>query len=535
MINRIISLFLTLSFAVGSFFCTVFPSNTLKVSAVEDTVRYLVDGQSEDGLISYGVVGNINLFEPDEEITVIIDCGMKSLFSTRAGVSVVCDKNDFKKVGYFRFGSDSAQYSFSFSSSLNGIYTVKLKTADNKEYSFKVGIMPKNQIASDTFYYGIQPYVTRAECWDSTYRIPGLDAEKSIDMILDTAEYMGINLIRENGVEWDKMQNKPFAEVNFDTQDRLIGKVNDRGIKYNWILGNGTTDWSLSEKYKNTSEITNIWSYPPNEELWDDYVTKLADHYKENENILWEIWNEPDWEFFRGTREEYFCLLENTARILKKANPSTYVYSGGLAFSDSDAATSYYEKSAELVRKGILDNWAYHNHYSISEYAQRVRETISKANAAGLECGGINSESGVGGADAALIAVKALYTRSTGSDGYVSFSFRKTIDDPSDVSDFAFFNEYLQPSEAVISYSTVISFLGNALFKGNKSESANVVIDEYETEQGTVLACYTFGEKYKMKVPDGAYECCDMYGNPLKLRSKMKITEEPIYIFVKAS
>ena len=53
--------------------------------------------------------------------------------------------------------------------------------------------------------------------------------------------------------------------------------------------------------------------------------------------------------------------------------------------------------------------------------------------------GGFNSESGVGGADASTIACKALYTRSTGAKGYVSFAFRKTVTPENDINDFAFF------------------------------------------------------------------------------------------------
>ena len=152
------------------------------------------------------------------------------------------------------------------------------------------------------------------------------------------------------------------------------------------------------------------------------------------------------------------------------------------------------------MRKGLLDNWGYHNHDSNANYAKNVRATVALAKAAGLTCGGINSESGIVGADASLIARKALFTRSTGSDGYVSFSFRKTVNDPSDVSDYAFFDEYLQPGEAVLTFGTVIRFLGNADYIGNRSEKKNIIMDEYKTADGTILACYSFGETKRIKI-----------------------------------
>lgn len=84
----------------------------------------------------------------------------------------------------------------------------------------------------------------------------------------------------------------------------------------------------------------------------------------------------------------------------------------------------------------------------------------------------INGESDglrFGVADAATIACKALYTRPTGAKGFVSFAFRKTVTPENDINNFAFFNEYLQPAEAVITYATVIRFLGNADFVRNIS------------------------------------------------------------------
>ena len=149
---------------------------------------------------------------------------------------------------------------------------------------------------------------------------------------------------------------------------------------------------------------------------------------------------------------------------------------------------------------------------------------------AGLTTGGINSESGVGGADAATIACKALYTRSTGAEGFVSFAFRKTVTPENDINNFAFFNEYLQPEEAAISYATVIRFLGNAEFVRNVSSEKNLVIDEYNADGRKIEAYYSLGKKSKISAPEGNYTAFDMYGNEIKTGRRLTVTNAPVYI-----
>lgn len=74
------------------------------------------------------------------------------------------------------------------------------------------------------------------------------------------------------------------------------------------------------------------WAYPPkNYEKWATLVTAWVRHcvqrYGEKEvaTWLWEVWNEPDIPYWRGTEEEYFKLYDYTAAAVKKALPSARV------------------------------------------------------------------------------------------------------------------------------------------------------------------------------------------------------------------
>ncbi|MBQ8762785.1 MAG: hypothetical protein IJZ07_01615 [Clostridia bacterium] len=163
----------------------------------------------------FGVIGNGNLFEPDEEIRVVIECLDESLDGTKSKISVNSEQTGFDKRGYVTLDSSLPYNTFAFSSDKNGIFTVTIKLSDATEYSFSVGVLPKNAQASDGFYYGIQPYITRAYTWGEGFQLPNYAAEESVDRILDAADYLGVNLVREDSVGWGAMQSEAFGDVDF--------------------------------------------------------------------------------------------------------------------------------------------------------------------------------------------------------------------------------------------------------------------------------------------------------------------------------
>ena len=527
-ILKIILIIIAVLLVIGIVFCIILHNNKINASNTKKPDEYYINGENE--FLRFGVEGDDNLFEPNEQINIVLECRDESLNGTKAIVSIKSEQTGFYKWGYVTFDYNSPCSILSFVSEKNGIFTIKIKQFGEDEHSFTVGVLPKNEQASDDFYYGIQPYITRAYTWGEGFCVPGYNAEESVDKILDVAEYLGANLVREDSVGWGAMQCEPYGDINYSVQDYLVKQVNDRNMKYNWLLGYNAGEWSTAPKYKKNYDESISWTYPPDIKLWNDFTTKVADHYADNEDILWEIWNEPNLFFFAGTSEEYFELLENTSKTLKSKNKSAFVYSGGLATAEKETNSEYYQKSAELINKGLLDTFGYHNHDGLDNYYDYITQMLGLTSKAGLKDGGFNSESGVGGADASTIACKALYTRSTGAKGYVSFAFRKTVTPENDINDFAFFNEYLQPTETVISYATVIRFLGNAEFVKNISNEKDLVIDEYTKNGKKIEVYYSLGEKKKIPSPEGEYEAYDMYGNPIEVGGKITVSNSPIYI-----
>ena len=63
---------------------------------------------------------------------------------------------------------------------------------------------------------------------------------------------------------------------------------------------------------------------PKSFELWDGLIVELLKHLEsrygmeELEKWFFEVWNEPDLDFFfAGDQEDYFLLYEHTARAVK--------------------------------------------------------------------------------------------------------------------------------------------------------------------------------------------------------------------------
>lgn len=494
-----------------------------KKSAHDD---FYINGQEYDGQLLYGVVGTGNLFEPNKEITVVIDCKKSDFVGEKTIVKITTEQSDFKKEKSIIF--DQSQI-VSFTPTYNGIYTIEFETPDNITHSFNIAVMPKNEMANDEFYYGIQPYLSRAYLWGEGFCLPNYDYDKSIDLMLDAAEYMGINLVREDNVSWAMAQKEPYGNTDFKHQDYIVDKVNSRGMKLNLIFGFNADKWSADSVFQDNYDESRGWTYAPDPDYWKDYVTKVADHYKNNTDILWEIWNEPNWNpFFTGDKEQYFNLLEIASKAFKSANNNSYVFTGGLAVANRSSNLPYYEKSAELINKGYLDNYGYHNHDGFDTYYATMSEMLAVTNSVNLS-GGINSESGSYNAAPELLVCKALYTRATGAKGFVSFSFRKSVTPENDINDFAYFDEYLQPTEAVVAYSTVIRFLGRASFEQSISSEQDLQIDHYEKDGKKILVYYSLGNTTNTLVPTGNYTAYNMYGNEIEVENNIDVSTQPIY------
>ncbi|MDJ1506037.1 GH39 family glycosyl hydrolase [Xanthocytophaga agilis] len=87
--------------------------------------------------------------------------------------------------------------------------------------------------------------------------------------------------------------------------------------------------WQPGQPY---SGIFTGWAYPPKDykkwgELVYQWVTHCVKRYgkKEVESWYWEVWNEPDISYWKGTQQEFFKLYDFAADGVKRALPTARV------------------------------------------------------------------------------------------------------------------------------------------------------------------------------------------------------------------
>lgn len=88
-------------------------------------------------------------------------------------------------------------------------------------------------------------------------------------------------------------------------------------------------NWGPDQKY---ATIFTGWAYPPTDykkfaTLVYEWVRHSVARYgkKEVESWYWELWNEPDIEYWKGTTEEYIKLYDYTADAVKRALPTARI------------------------------------------------------------------------------------------------------------------------------------------------------------------------------------------------------------------
>jgi xylan 1,4-beta-xylosidase len=110
---------------------------------------------------------------------------------------------------------------------------------------------------------------------------------------------------------------KPLAQIGFMPEAL---STHPSPYKHNWKPG---------DKY---SDIYTGWAYPPNDyKKWAELVYQWVKHSvarygkKEVESWYWELWNEPNYSYWKGTQEEFFKLYDYSADALKRALPSAKI------------------------------------------------------------------------------------------------------------------------------------------------------------------------------------------------------------------
>ncbi|HEY7352957.1 MAG TPA: beta-xylosidase [Terriglobales bacterium] len=123
---------------------------------------------------------------------------------------------------------------------------------------------------------------------------------------------------------------------NWQIVDRIFDTFHQAGVKP--LVEIGFMPEALSthpEPYRHNfpnGTVFTGWAYPPKDyKKWSDLVFHFVRHLRERygdaevKSWLWEVWNEPDIDYWKGTPEEYFKLYDYSVDAVLRALPEATV------------------------------------------------------------------------------------------------------------------------------------------------------------------------------------------------------------------
>ena len=125
---------------------------------------------------------------------------------------------------------------------------------------------------------------------------------------------------------------KPLAQIGF-----MPEALSSHPVPYKHF-------WKPGDNY---NDIYTGWAYPPKDyKKWGELIFQWVKHsvtrygQKEVESWYWEVWNEPNSSYWKGTQAEFFKLYDYSADAVKRALPTakiggTDITGGGMKFQDA--------------------------------------------------------------------------------------------------------------------------------------------------------------------------------------------------------
>lgn len=146
--------------------------------------------------LAFGVLNDINLFEPDTEVRYYISFSGKKLTGKVATVTIESDQLAYDIVKNHKL--EGTEIVDSFVPKMNGIYRLRLKiVGEDTELKFQIGVVPRNKTANPEFIFSCQPCLARV--LTGRYSVLGQSSvDRQEESMIKTIEYMGFNGIRED-------------------------------------------------------------------------------------------------------------------------------------------------------------------------------------------------------------------------------------------------------------------------------------------------------------------------------------------------
>ena len=236
----------------------------------------------------------MNIFKKVRLVLLITICSIQFCFAQQANIEVNFDRSQTEmKPIWAWFGYDEPNYTYMKDGQ-------KLLTEISKLSYTPVYVRAHNLLTSGDGTPALKWGSTNAYTEDANGN-PVYDW-KIVDQIFDTYIKRGM---------------KPLAQIGF-----MPEALSTKPSPYQH-------QWKPGTRY---SEIMTGWAYPPKDyNKWGNLVYEWVKHCvarygkAEVESWYWEVWNEADGAYWKGTQAEFFKLYDYAADGLKRALPTAKI------------------------------------------------------------------------------------------------------------------------------------------------------------------------------------------------------------------
>lgn len=137
---------------------------------------------------------------------------------------------------------------------------------------------------------------------------------------------------------------KPMAQIGF-----MPEALSSKPVPYRHY-------WKPGDNY---NDIYTGWAYPPKDyKKWAELIYQWVKHsvarygQKEVETWYWELWNEPNIGYWKGTTEEYIKLYDYSADAVKRALPTARMGGPEVTGPSWDKSATFIKTFLDHVTKG---------------------------------------------------------------------------------------------------------------------------------------------------------------------------------------
>ncbi|HOF18726.1 MAG TPA: hypothetical protein PK082_07430, partial [Phycisphaerae bacterium] len=302
-----------------------------------------------------------------------------------------------------------------------------------------------------------------------TEKVPAAEQE----LEFQAAAAAGATVMRIDAV-WAKLEPRP-GEWQWQMQDRLVGLAAKYGIEPQLLLGFAPS-WAVSadlraeqaEAYK--KHQPDAWKIslfgPPTEAPWRNYVAEMVTRYR-GRIRFYEIWNEPDLGFWRGTTDQYIQMLRAAYEEIKRADPNARVMTGGFATVLNHAGRAKNPDLQERVLAEASDSFdihAFHQHGPFGEFKgavegefRRIRKRMVHPRPVYFNETAFSSAWDGEKVQAITLAKKATYVMAQKAVGYTWYDLRNDGTNPADGEDnYGLLTRHFQPKAAFSVYMELV-------------------------------------------------------------------------------